>query len=200
MAEKKENWFKRHYQNRRLAKKQSKENYKERERAYRRLLKEEEERQTKEGKYTPDKEAFLELYHVNKVYDGYVQAVSDFSLKIKEHEFIVFVGPSGCGKSTTLRMIAGLEDITTGDLYINGEYANNRAPKNRDMAMVFQSYALYPHLNVYENMAFSLKIRHEDKDEIYKRVKIAAKILELGDYLDRESRSDGRLSETPKSS
>lgn len=191
--EKKENWCLRQWKtlkdslhNNRLAKKQGKENFKERERAYKRLLKEEKERIEKEGEYHPDPDSYLELHHVNKVYDGYVQAVSDFSLKIKEHEFIVFVGPSGCGKSTTLRMIAGLEDITTGELYIGGEYANNRAPKDRDMAMVFQSYALYPHLNVYENMAFSLKIRHEKKEEIYRRVKIAAKILELGDYLDRK--------------
>ncbi len=174
------------FRTRREAKKSERDRLKERERNYRRLLKEERERQEKEGPYVPEKDCFLELRHVNKVYDGFVQAVEDFNLQVHEHEFIVFVGPSGCGKSTTLRMIAGLEDITTGDLYIDGERANNRAPKDRDMAMVFQSYALYPHMNVYQNMAFSLKLRHEKREEIYERVKVAAKILELGDYLDRK--------------
>ena len=174
------------FRTRREAKKSDRLRLKERERNYRRLLKEERERRESEGAYLPDKDCFLELRHVNKVYDGFVQAVEDFNLQVHEHEFIVFVGPSGCGKSTTLRMIAGLEDITTGDLYIDGERANNRAPKDRNMAMVFQSYALYPHMNVYQNMAFSLKLRHEKREEIYERVKVAAKILELGDYLDRK--------------
>ena len=98
--------------------------------------------------------ATLSLRHIDKTYDNNVQAVFDFNLDIKDKEFIVFVGPSGCGKSTTLRMIAGLEDVSTGDLIINGKRVNNVAPKDRDIAMVFQSYALYPHMNVYKNMAF----------------------------------------------
>ncbi len=155
--------------------------------------------------------SYVSLRHVDKIYDNGVQAVYDFTLDINQHEFIVFVGPSGCGKSTTLRMIAGLEEITNGELYIDGEYSNDRSPKDRDIAMVFQSYALYPHMTVYNNMAFGLKIKHLPKAEIDKRVHDAAKILQIEEYLDRkpkalsggqrrESRSDGRLSETPKSS
>ena len=98
--------------------------------------------------------AELSLQHVDKIYDNNVQAVFDFNLEVKDKEFIVFVGPSGCGKSTTLRMIAGLENITAGDLYIDGVYANDLEPKNRDIAMVFQSYALYPHMSVSGNMSF----------------------------------------------
>lgn len=98
--------------------------------------------------------ADISLQHIDKVYDNNVQAVFDFNLEIKDKEFIVFVGPSGCGKSTTLRMIAGLEDITKGDFYIDGKRMNDIEPKDRDIAMVFQSYALYPHMTVYENMAF----------------------------------------------
>ena len=113
---------------------------------------------SKEKKYAPS-DYFISLQHINKIYDNKVQAVFDFNLNIKKHEFIVFVGPSGCGKSTTLRMIAGLEQITAGDLYIDGVYANELEPKNRNIAMVFQSYALYPHMSVADNMAFSLKIR-----------------------------------------
>lgn len=113
---------------------------------------------SKEKKYAPS-DVFISLQNINKIYDNKVQAVFDFSLDIKKHEFIVLVGPSGCGKSTTLRMIAGLEQITAGDLYIDGVYANDLEPKNRDIAMVFQSYALYPHKSVFENMAFSLRIR-----------------------------------------
>src|SRR5574344_2184931 len=104
------------------------------------------------------KDAYVSLQHIDKIYDNGVQAVFDFNLDVKKHEFIVFVGPSGCGKSTTLRMIAGLENITSGNLFIDGEYANDKSPKDRDIAMVFQSYALYPHMSVFDNMAFSLKI------------------------------------------
>lgn len=121
---------------------------------------------------------------INKIYPNHKQAVFDFNLDIKEKEFIVFVGPSGCGKSTTLRMLAGLEDITYGDLYIDGKYANDLMPKERDVAMVFQNYALYPNMTVYDNMAFSLAARRYDKDEIDRRVRHAAEILEIADYLD----------------
>lgn len=131
-------------------------------------------------------DAFISLQHINKIYPNHVQAVFDFNLDIKEKEFVVFVGPSGCGKSTTLRMIAGLEDITYGNLYINKEFANTLLPKSRDCAMVFQSYALYPTMSVYDNMAFSLKVRHEDKQTINDRVLEAAKILELTEYLGRK--------------
>ena len=108
--------------------------------------------------------ANLSLRHINKIYDNKVQAVFDFNLEIQDKEFIVLVGPSGCGKSTTLRMIAGLEDITNGELYIDDKLVNDVAPKNREIAMVFQSYALYPFMTVYENMAFGLQIRKTDKD------------------------------------
>ena len=133
--------------------------------------------------------ASLSLKHIYKKYPGGVTAVSDFCLEIKDKEFIIFVGPSGCGKSTTLRMIAGLEDITSGNLFIDGEYSNYVPPKDRDIAMVFQSYALYPHMSVYDNMAFGLKIKHVDKEEIDKRVKEAAEILQLTDYLDRKPKA-----------
>ena len=113
---------------------------------------------SKEKKYPPT-DCFISLQNINKIYPNKVQAVYDFNINIKRHEFIVFVGPSGCGKSTTLRMIAGLEQITAGDLYIDGVYANELEPKNRNIAMVFQSYALYPHMSVADNLAFSLKIR-----------------------------------------
>ena len=132
------------------------------------------------------KEDYVELKHVNKVYNKKVHAVIDFNLKIRKKEFVVFVGPSGCGKSTTLRMIAGLEDITSGELYINGEYCNDLSPKERDIAMVFQSYSLYPNMTVYDNLAFSLKVRHLPKEEIDQRVHQAAKILEIEDYLERK--------------
>ena len=127
-----------------------------------------EKRHKRERKIAP-KDSFISLQHINKIYDNHVQAVYDFNLEIKQHEFIVFVGPSGCGKSTTLRMIAGLENITAGDLYIDHVYANDLEPKNRDIAMVFQSYALYPHKTVAGNMSFGLKIRKfptalKDKD------------------------------------
>lgn len=128
----------------------------------------------------------ISLQHVNKIYPNHVQAVYDFNLDIKDREFIVLVGPSGCGKSTTLRMIAGLEDVTAGDLYISGVYANDLEPKARDIAMVFQSYALYPHMTVYENIAFGLEMRHCKKDYIDQQVQMAAKNLGLSDYLDRK--------------
>src|SRR5690625_635636 len=131
--------------------------------------------------------AELSMRDIVKVYekDG-VQAVTDFNLEVKDREFVVFVGPSGCGKSTTLRMIAGLEEITSGELYIDGKLMNDVAPKDRDIAMVFQNYALYPHMNVYDNMAFGLKLRKFKKDEIERRVNNAAEILGLEDYLDRK--------------
>lgn len=132
---------------------------------------------------------YVSLRHVDKIYDNNVQAVFDFNLDIAKHEFIVFVGPSGCGKSTTLRMIAGLEDISRGELWIDGEYSNDRTPKDRDIAMVFQSYALYPHMTVYNNMAFGLKIRHLPKEEIDRRVREAAKILQIEEYLDRKPKA-----------
>lgn len=133
--------------------------------------------------------AELRLENIYKVYDKDVTAVEDFNLHIKDKEFIVFVGPSGCGKSTTLRMIAGLEEITKGDLYIDDERMNDVPPKDRDIAMVFQNYALYPHMNVYDNMAFGLKLRKFSKEEIDKRVKEAAKILGLEGYLDRKPKA-----------
>ncbi len=117
------------------------------------------QKKRKKAKKVSPKDSYISLQHINKIYDNHVQAVYDFNLDIKQHEFIVFVGPSGCGKSTTLRMIAGLEDITSGDLFIDNMYANDLAPKDRDIAMVFQSYALYPHMSVFGNMAFGLKIR-----------------------------------------
>src|SRR5699024_6202209 len=129
----------------------------------------------------------VDLEYVYKKYDGNDKySVTEFNLHIKDDEFIVFVGPSGCGKSTTLRMIAGLEDITKGDLKIGGKIMNDVAPKDRDIAMVFQNYALYPHMTVFDNMAFGLKLRKYEKDDIKKRVEEAAKILGLEDYLDRK--------------
>ena len=133
--------------------------------------------------------AQLSLKHIDKIYDNNVQAVFDFNLEIQDKEFIVFVGPSGCGKSTTLRMIAGLEEITAGTLEIDGVFMNETAPKDRDIAMVFQSYALYPHMTVYDNMAFGLKIRKLPKDEIDRRVREAAKILEIEEYLERKPKA-----------
>ena len=133
--------------------------------------------------------ANLSLKHLYKIYENGTKAVDDFNLEIKDNEFIVFVGPSGCGKSTTLRMIAGLEEITAGDFYIDGILANNLEPKDRDMAMVFQNYALYPHMSVYENMAFGLRIRHVNKDEIDRRVHEAAKILDIENQLDKKPKA-----------
>ncbi|WP_332630350.1 ABC transporter ATP-binding protein [Halalkalibacter flavus] len=131
----------------------------------------------------------IRLDNVYKIYDGDVTAVTDFNLHIQDKEFVVFVGPSGCGKSTTLRMIAGLEDISKGDLYIGDRRVNDVAPKDRDIAMVFQNYALYPHMNVYDNMAFGLKLRKFKKEEIDRRVKDAAKILGLTEMLDRKPKA-----------
>ena len=133
--------------------------------------------------------ANLQLKNVNKIYDNKVQAVFDFNLEIEDKEFIVFVGPSGCGKSTTLRMIAGLEEITSGELYIDGQKMNDVLPKDRDIAMVFQSYALYPHMTVYDNMAFGLKLKKMPKEEIDQRVRHAAEILEITPYLKRKPKA-----------
>ncbi|HHJ7163768.1 TPA: ABC transporter ATP-binding protein, partial [Streptococcus pyogenes] len=128
----------------------------------------------------------LNLNHIYKKYPNTTHyAVEDFDLDIKDKEFIVFVGPSGCGKSTTLRMIAGLEDISEGELKIGGEVVNDKSPKDRDIAMVFQNYALYPHMTVYDNMAFGLKLRKYKKDDIDRRVKEAAQILGLTEFLER---------------
>lgn len=128
----------------------------------------------------------LNLNHIYKKYSNASHySVEDFDLQIKDKEFIVFVGPSGCGKSTTLRMVAGLEDITKGELTIDGEVVNDKAAKDRDIAMVFQNYALYPHMTVYDNMAFGLKLRNYNKDEIDSRVRNAAQILGLTEFLDR---------------
>ena len=123
--------------------------------------------------------ASLSLRHIYKKYPGGVTAVSDFNLEIKDKEFLIFVGPSGCGKSTTLRMIAGLEEISEGELFIEDRLVNDVAPKDRDIAMVFQNYALYPHMSVFENMAFGLKLRKTPKEEIKRRVEEAARILVL---------------------
>ena len=130
--------------------------------------------------------SFVELQKVNKVYPNGVHAVYDFDLKVNKHDFVALVGPSGCGKSTTLRMIAGLEDISSGSLYINKTYSNFLQSKDRNIAMVFQSYALYPQMTVYDNIAFGLKIRKLPKDEIRQRVYKAADILDLGELLDRK--------------
>lgn len=130
--------------------------------------------------------ASLKLEHISKVYANGFKAVDDFNLEIEDKEFIIFVGPSGCGKSTTLRMIAGLEDISSGELYIDDKLMNDVEPKDRDIAMVFQNYALYPHMTVYENMAFALKLRKLPKSEIDKKVKEAARILDLETLLDRK--------------
>ena len=133
--------------------------------------------------------ATVKLYDVNKVYDGGVHAVHDFNIEIKDNEFIVFVGPSGCGKSTTLRMIAGLEEISYGDLFIDDVCVNNVPPKDRGIAMVFQSYALYPQMTVFDNMAYSLKLKKVPKAEIKQKVYQAAEILGLIDLLDRKPKA-----------
>ncbi len=133
--------------------------------------------------------ANLRLSHIYKVYDNGHKAVNDFNIDIQDKEFIVFVGPSGCGKSTTLRMIAGLEQITAGDLFIEDTLVNDMEPKDRDIAMVFQNYALYPHMTVYENMAFGLKNRRVSKEVIHQKVMEAAKILDIEDYLDRKPKA-----------
>ena len=139
--------------------------------------------------YDPVPMATLKLKDVKKIYEGGVEAVHAFNLDVADKEFIVLVGPSGCGKSTTLRMIAGLEEISEGEFYIDDVLMNNVEPKDRDIAMVFQSYALYPHMTVYENMAFALKLRKLPKDEIDKRVREAAEILDITEYLDRKPKA-----------
>lgn len=133
--------------------------------------------------------ASLSLKGIEKKYPNGFHAVKNFNLDIADKEFIIFVGPSGCGKSTTLRMIAGLEDITDGTLEIDGKVMNDVEPKDRDIAMVFQNYALYPHMTVYDNMAFGLKLRKVPKDEIDKKVREAARILDLDKLLDRKPKA-----------
>ena len=133
--------------------------------------------------------ASLSLRHINKVYPNGFEAVKDFNLEIEDKEFIIFVGPSGCGKSTTLRMVAGLEEISSGELRIGDKVVNDVEPKDRDIAMVFQNYALYPHMTVYDNMAFGLKLRKVPKPEIDKMVREAAKILDLEKLLDRKPKA-----------
>ena len=133
--------------------------------------------------------ASLSFKHIYKKYPGGVTAVSDFCLEVKDKEFIIFVGPSGCGKSTTLRMIAGLEEITEGELFIGDRLVNDIAPKDRDIAMVFQNYALYPHMTVFDNMAFGLKLRKVPKEEIKRRVEEAARILDISHLLDRRPKA-----------
>ncbi len=133
--------------------------------------------------------ASVSLKHIYKKYPGGVTAVSDFCLEIKDKEFIILVGPSGCGKSTTLRMISGLEEISEGELYIGERLVNDVAPKDRDISMVFQNYALYPHMTVYENMAFGLKLRKTPKEEIKRRVEEAARILDIKHLLDRKPKA-----------
>ncbi|MBQ7377001.1 MAG: sn-glycerol-3-phosphate ABC transporter ATP-binding protein UgpC [Clostridia bacterium] len=133
--------------------------------------------------------ASLSLKHIYKKYPGGVTAVSDFNLEIKDKEFLILVGPSGCGKSTTLRMIAGLEEISEGELFIGDTLVNDVAPKDRDIAMVFQNYALYPHMTVFDNMAFGLKLRKVPKEEIKRRVEEAARILDINHLLDRRPKA-----------
>src|SRR6201999_4452098 len=128
------------------------------------------------------------LKDVVKVYDGGVKVVDRFNLDIADREFVVLVGPSGCGKSTTLRMIAGLEEVSAGEISVDGEVVNDVPPKDRDMAMVFQNYALYPHMTVFENMSFGLRLRRYPKDEIARRVKEAARILDISELLERKPR------------
>ncbi len=133
--------------------------------------------------------ASVSLKHICKKYPGGVTAVTDFCLEIKDKEFVILVGPSGCGKSTTLRMIAGLEEISEGELFIGDRLVNDVAPKDRDIAMVFQNYALYPHMSVFENMAFGLKLRKVPKEEIKRRVEEAARILDIAHLLDRKPKA-----------
>ena len=133
--------------------------------------------------------ASVSLKHIRKVYPNGFEAVKDFNLEIADEEFIIFVGPSGCGKSTTLRMIAGLEDISGGELWIGDRMVNDVEPKDRDIAMVFQNYALYPHMTVFDNMAFGLKLRKVPKADINKAVHEAAKILDIEHLLDRKPKA-----------
>lgn len=133
--------------------------------------------------------AGIRFVNVNKTYSGNVTVIPELNLEINDGEFVILVGPSGCGKSTTLRMIAGLEDVSSGELYIGGRKVNNIAPKDRDIAMVFQSYALYPHMSVYNNLAFALKLKGESKSEIDSKVRKAAKMLDIEQYLNRKPRA-----------
>ena len=133
--------------------------------------------------------ASISLKNICKKYPNGFEAVKNFNMEIEDKEFIIFVGPSGCGKSTTLRMVAGLEDISSGELLIDGRLVNDVEPKDRDIAMVFQNYALYPHMTVYDNMAFALKLRKTPKEEIDKMVRDAAKILDLEKLLDRKPKA-----------
>ena len=134
--------------------------------------------------------ASISCQHIYKIYPGATApSVTDFNLEIQDKEFIIFVGPSGCGKSTTLRMIAGLEEISKGEMYIGGRLINDVPPKDRDIAMVFQSYALYPHMTVYKNIAFGLELRKTPKDEIDKRVREAARVLDIEHLLDRKPKA-----------
>ena len=134
--------------------------------------------------------ASISCQHIYKIYPGATApSVTDFNLEIQDKEFIIFVGPSGCGKSTTLRMIAGLEEISKGEMYIGGRLINDVPPKDRDIAMVFQSYALYPNMTVYENMAFTLELKKVPKDEIDRKVRSAAEILGITEYLDRKPKA-----------
>ncbi len=179
-AEKKMNFFER--------RKAAKEKEKAQKLASQKALAEARKRDDEMGRTAPEG-VFVSLQNINKIYENGYHAVHDFSIDIKQHEFIVFVGPSGCGKSTTLRMVAGLEDISAGNLFIDGEYMNDVAPKDRGIAMVFQSYALYPHMTVYENMAFPLRVMKLPKAEIDKRVNEAARILQITEYLDRKPKA-----------
>ncbi|MBQ6357207.1 MAG: ATP-binding cassette domain-containing protein, partial [Solobacterium sp.] len=129
------------------------------------------------------------LKNITKEYENGFQAVKNINLEIKDNEFVILVGPSGCGKSTTLRMIAGLEDISEGDLYLDGNRINDVPPQNRDIAMVFQNYALYPHMTVFDNIAFSLRLKKVPEDEVYERVTRAAEILGITEYLMRKPRA-----------
>ena len=133
--------------------------------------------------------ATIKLENIRKTYEDGITVIENLNLDIKDKEFIILVGPSGCGKSTTLRMIAGLEEISDGNLYIGDKRVNDVSPKDRDIAMVFQSYALYPHMSVYKNMAFGLKNRKVPKDEIDRKVKEAAKMLDIEEYLHRKPRA-----------
>ena len=131
----------------------------------------------------------INISNVGKVYPNGTRALEDVNIEINDGEFVVLVGPSGCGKTTLLRMVAGLEDITEGEISIADNVVNEVAPKDRDIAMVFQNYALYPHMSVYDNMAFSLKLRKLSKEEIDKKVKEAAKTLEIDELLDRKPKA-----------
>jgi multiple sugar transport system ATP-binding protein len=133
--------------------------------------------------------AKVELKGIGKIYEGGVRAADNVNITVEDKEFVVFVGPSGCGKSTTLRMVAGLEDISEGELYIDGELMNQTPPKDRNIAMVFQNYALYPHMTVYENMAFGLRIKKVDKQEIDRRVREAARVLDIENFLERKPKA-----------